>query len=149
MQVSVGQQRIIDGVLHTCTEHNTDRGFWTAEIHGMKIKPSILYHDSAIQDCKVVAPHHSITIRRKDTMTKIKNFTGHIRTTQDGNLTRANTYICRKCRKKTRPVNEYATNLELCVPCYDECNLENDHFDNGHETFNPKCPECRAEKKKS
>lgn len=50
----LGQKRMIDGVLHVCVEDNGDRGVWMAMIKDMAIKPTAVYSDEAIADCKII-----------------------------------------------------------------------------------------------
>lgn len=55
-------------------------------------------------------------------------------------------YTCYCCKKLTRQVDRSAAMLGLCLKCYDEGGLENEHSDYGHETFIQDCPKCRAGK---
>jgi hypothetical protein len=56
------------------------------------------------------------------------------------------TYICEYCGKRTRETGHSESGVGLCAKCFEEAGLENEHSDYGHETYNPKCPTCRAMK---
>jgi hypothetical protein len=42
----------------------------------------------------------------------------------------ASTYICGACDKRTRETGWGESDLDLCLKCYCEAGLENEHFDN-------------------
>lgn len=54
-------------------------------------------------------------------------------------------YTCRACSKQTRETGEGESGCELCLKCYNEAGLENDHSDSGHFELYEGCPTCRAE----
>lgn len=63
-----------------------------------------------------------------------------------GGLT-GGTYRCHACGKLTRETGEGESGLELCLTCFTEGGLENEHSDGGHEDqFFEECPTCREEK---
>jgi hypothetical protein len=50
---------------------------------------------------------------------------------------------CHCCRvRKLDPSDKDAASLELCRPCLDEAELENEHSDYGHDTPVKGCPSC-------
>lgn len=57
------------------------------------------------------------------------------------------TYICERCNKVTRDT-QGEEQAGLCLDCYREGEIENEHFDNDH-THNPenrsKCPICQED----
>ena len=58
-------------------------------------------------------------------------------------------YTCRLCEKRTRAADideEEAFWCELCVDCYEECNMENAHYDGDHEeAIDPDCRHCNTD----
>jgi hypothetical protein len=60
-----------------------------------------------------------------------------------GTLSRSNTMVtCRSCKKLTHSTIDGMTGLDLCRPCREEAEMENEHNDGYHETPNDKCPDC-------
>ncbi len=55
------------------------------------------------------------------------------------------TYPCKCCGKLTRETGSCESNVGLCLACFDEAGLENEHSDYGHPERVPGCPTCAAE----
>lgn len=53
-------------------------------------------------------------------------------------------YKCRCCGKLTRETGSCESNVQLCLACYDEAGLENEHSDGHHTTHVTGCPTCVA-----
>lgn len=53
-------------------------------------------------------------------------------------------YVCLGCGKRTRETGSSESNVELCIDCYDDAGMENEH-DDGHHDDNPHsdCRWCR------
>lgn len=56
------------------------------------------------------------------------------------------TYICSSCGKRTRETGESESGVGLCLKCFTEAGLENEHSDYGHKEFDENCPTCRWER---
>lgn len=56
-------------------------------------------------------------------------------------------YVCECCGKRTRETGSCESNVGLCLTCYDEAGLENEHED-GHHDAEPHadCPYCKEDK---
>jgi len=55
-------------------------------------------------------------------------------------------YRCESCGKLTRSTGRGDNELSrVCVTCWDDGGLENEHSDFGHDAFVPGCPTCREE----
>ena len=71
-----------------------------------------------------------------------------IRTNQHKGISRGFAiYTCRICKKNTRigsREDEDAYWVQLCVDCYEDCNMEGAHNDGCHEDANdPDCKYCK------
>lgn len=53
-------------------------------------------------------------------------------------------YTCKCCGKRTRETGECESGVGLCVTCYNEAGLENEHQDGYHDVPNANCPMCRG-----
>lgn len=54
-------------------------------------------------------------------------------------------YTCRACGKRTRETGEGESSIELCIRCYDDAGLENNHSDGGHDDNpHPDCYLCQG-----
>lgn len=58
------------------------------------------------------------------------------------------TYVCVCCGKRTRETGEGESGCELCLKCFNEAGIENEHLDGYHDEEPRKdCPDCVAEGK--
>lgn len=57
------------------------------------------------------------------------------------------TYICDSCGKRTRETGEGESSVKLCLKCFNEASLENEHLDGFHKSNPVKgCPLCNENK---
>jgi len=55
-------------------------------------------------------------------------------------------YVCTSCGMRTRETGSGESDVELCVGCYDDAGLENEHSDGHHEDNpHPDCGACQAD----
>lgn len=58
---------------------------------------------------------------------------------------RGGVYTCEDCGKQTRETGASESNVSLCVDCYENAGLENEHSDGGHsDKPHPSCKQCTA-----
>ena len=55
-------------------------------------------------------------------------------------------YKCIECGKLTRETGEGESQAQLCLNCWEEGGLINEHSDGYHIEYNENCPDCREEK---
>ena len=55
-------------------------------------------------------------------------------------------YTCAMCGKQTRETGGCESNCRLCLSCFEQAGLENEHQDGHHGDPNPDCPMCKVRK---